>query len=871
MLYAPQVDKSKSLVGHSGSTNVGSALYIQVKVDDDKKILCAPQVRRLSGAQWKHLRISFQTKPGFKGNLFLERIGNILKENTIGTEIELLISSEVIELYIFTIEALQCKRIDIGRVCNAAMGGAAVRTALLCAIMLLPHAEESSCPARASPCSSDDECGEQVCCQSSCGRVCVDPLFTGKTFSFKLISRTCKTDGCENIKLSTERISRALAADNSRGGRGKLPSMRSPRCRVTDGEMLCPLGFDLDARGCPLCKCRDPCLGVTCPGQLSCQLEETPCLRPPCPPVPTCLSCAAQTQANPTAHHCTDALWRNDYGVCCPASLELQKAGTCPAPTTSDVDCGTPCAHDLECSSMQKCCDGGECGRHCILPNNVTMCTQQKMLAELLVVSEREGRGYVPQCANDGACVDAEGNKLRGSMGPSSSVQCSPSPLPARTGARSLTSCSRALCAGICEYGYKTGADGCPTCECDDPCAGYPCKEGEECIRVRDSDCRPRVSYENPCEAGTPATDDNGSVVACGADSDCPSEHVCTLTRRSSAALCCPDTMCEYLRDFDEKMEGTVDGMKLALPAPTCKQDGSFSSQQCAKGRVRTELSCLELTCRMGCDYGFELGAERCPTCRCRDPCAGVTCPAGRACSTVDVACDADYCPPSPSTPHGSGERKPTSVDMGAEVQRRRYIRDYSGCNEEVICPYGRELDETGCLTCDCKDPCAEAECRADETCELVPLDCECPDGVEPLQAPDSKGPLVCGPSAAACPSTHACRFAPHDSRPSFCCPKPHEGTCSSGEVLNTTRWLFNHERNRCERFRYHGCSGNHNNFRSKDEFANGTAELSLLKTGLKIIDEGTSQQARKWVHRDPLDEHAKADEGTYCSMSPAE
>lgn len=96
----------------------------------------------------------------------------------------------------------------------------------------------------------------------------------------------------------------------------------------------------------------------------------------------------------------------NDYGVCCPASLELQKAGTCPAPSTSatsDLDCGTPCAHDLECPSMLKCCDGGECGKHCTLPHNVTMCTQQKMLAELLVVSEKEGRGYVPQCADDGS------------------------------------------------------------------------------------------------------------------------------------------------------------------------------------------------------------------------------------------------------------------------------------------------------------------------------------------------------------------------------------------------------------------------------------------------------------------------------------
>ncbi|XP_059058211.1 uncharacterized protein LOC131851703 isoform X2 [Achroia grisella] len=1033
---------------------------------------------------------------------------------------------------------------------------AAVRAAVLCVCALLLHhaeaelrgrcpAADGACPARAAPCTTDDECGEQICCTTTCGQVCVDPLYTG----------------CENIRLSTERISRALAAEGSRGGRGLQKSVRSPRCRVSDGEfeqiqcdneivsscwcvdeagfevagtrapaaslvnctlaapcaahtcrMLCPLGFELDPQGCPLCKCRDPCTSITCPGQLSCQLEETPCLRPPCPPVPTCKRgrslqnicpvgeplLISETSrpflcgTDPGKPNCPP-LYRclvdsgNDYGVCCPASLELRKAGTCPAQNASDLECGTPCAHDLECPSMQKCCDGGECGRHCTLPHNVTMCTQQKMLAELLVISEKEGRGYVPQCAADGSfeskqcsrnglvcwCVDSEGNKLRGSMGPSTGVQCSPLPRPARSGARSLTACARALCAGVCEYGYKTGADGCPSCECDDPCAGFPCPEGEECVRVKEAECsgelctgypvcRPRVSYENPCDIGVPASDERGAVVSCreGEEESCPAGHVCTPTRRD-AAVCCPDpheldtttendlldisfescgaeaeaacalnstvrcpegacegeqtccstagcgpvcldaakmrlqadrvddtpTMCEYLRDFDEKMEGTVDGMKLALPAPTCAADGSYTPQQCAAGRcwcvdsfgteipdtsttnassvncdmVRSRLQCLELTCRMGCDYGFELGAGGCPQCRCRDACAAVSCPAGRACAVVDVACDADYCPPVPAClPRRRGQCPylvPVAPDAGAcefscrsdgecaagerccatgcgtactaplyqtACQQARALtlhiaaesgsppshtwvpncdengvyttvqcRDSNstcwcvdavgneipgtravngepncdspaqcpdpGCNEEVICPHGPALDHTGCPTCECRDLCAEAKCRPDETCELVPLECEgsacgalarcrpapaCAGGA-PLVPPGGAAPLACGPATAACPSTHACTYAPHDTRPSVCCPKPRtvcfeskdEGICEGTEKMNTTRWYFNHKHNRCERFQYHGCSGNHNNFKSKDEcntacpVEGATTKLSLKKT----------------------------------------
>lgn len=62
----------------------------------------------------------------------------------------------------------------------------------------------------------------------------------------------------------------------------------------------------------------------------------------------------------------------NDYGVCCPASLKIQKTGTCPIHNEKLLDCGVMCTHDLECPSIQKCCETKQCGLSCVHPKNVT-------------------------------------------------------------------------------------------------------------------------------------------------------------------------------------------------------------------------------------------------------------------------------------------------------------------------------------------------------------------------------------------------------------------------------------------------------------------------------------------------------------------
>lgn len=134
--------------------------------------------------------------------------------------------------------------------------------------------------------------------------------------------------------------------------------------------------------------------------------------------------------------------------------------------------------------------------------------------------------------------------------------------------------------------------------------------------------------------------------------------------------------VCEYLHEFMESMEGTTEGMMLALPPPQCDAEGSYLSMQCHDGEcwcvdhfgteiprtrgngnatedceiLRKTLDCLDLTCRLGCEYGFALSDEtRCPQCQCRDPCNGIQCKENEQCQLVEVNCKDHYCPPVPA------------------------------------------------------------------------------------------------------------------------------------------------------------------------------------------------------------------------------
>lgn len=129
------------------------------------------------------------------------------------------------------------------------------------------------------------------------------------------------------------------------------------------------------------------------------------------------------------------------------AADRITKPGSCPAfdGQTNSTDCGVPCSNDMECQGADKCCSSfGGCpagaGQHCVPPFNFSLCLQQQQIAQLLSLTEREGKGYVPQCDEDGQkfaarqcsrnglvcwCVDPElGTKVKGSMGSAQDVVC---------------------------------------------------------------------------------------------------------------------------------------------------------------------------------------------------------------------------------------------------------------------------------------------------------------------------------------------------------------------------------------------------------------------------------------------------------------
>ncbi|KAJ9582849.1 hypothetical protein L9F63_022808, partial [Diploptera punctata] len=160
----------------------------------------------------------------------------------------------------------------------------------------------------------------------------------------------------------------------------------------------------------------------------------------------------------------------------CPA---LKEWGVCPIPAHK-------CTRDEDCpGNLDKCCITA-CGRACVNPL-YTGCEQQQMeAARRARALGTEGSSVrIPECDNHGDfetiqcdstspncwCVDAAGFEIPGTRAPARSlVNCSdPKPCGAHT------------CRMLCPHGFSLNKDGCPMCQCYDPCNEIKCPGSLSC------------------------------------------------------------------------------------------------------------------------------------------------------------------------------------------------------------------------------------------------------------------------------------------------------------------------------------------------------------------------------------------------------
>lgn len=168
-------------------------------------------------------------------------------------------------------------------------------------------------------------------------------------------------------------------------------------------------------------------------------------------------------------------------------------------------------------------------------------------------------------------------------------------------------------CNKYCPYGTYVGSDGCPSCDCLDPCRGSSCKDGLKC-RPKASimcgaDACANATYYPECVAKTCPTCNNICAFGYKTDNDgCPT---CVCNEPCKNAKCGAGLMCKEV----------ADNMCGGVPCANSTYSGQCVAQQ---------TQCM--TCAVLCPYGNVIGLDGCPTCVCAEPCLNVRCNIGMKC-----------------------------------------------------------------------------------------------------------------------------------------------------------------------------------------------------------------------------------------------
>ncbi|KAF5294978.1 hypothetical protein FQR65_LT10621 [Abscondita terminalis] len=109
---------------------------------------------------------------------------------------------------------------------------------------------------------------------------------------------------------------------------------------------------------------------------------------------------------------------------------------------------------------------------------------------------------------------------------------------------------------------------------------------------------------------------------------------------------------------------------------------------------------CLAIKCPVPCRYGYVKDRSNCSTCLCYDPCCNFPCRFGEQCLPQPVCVLGGSCSYTPRCVPCTEPKCPSS------------------------CLYGNKLNERGCKTCECINPCEFHKCLSDEYCVADPVPC---------------------------------------------------------------------------------------------------------------------------------------------------
>ncbi|VDP03126.1 unnamed protein product, partial [Soboliphyme baturini] len=230
----------------------------------------------------------------------------------------------------------------------------------------------------------------------------------------------------------------------------------------------------------------------------------------------------------------------------------LNKIGQCPKPLTIHLkkpqsSCSSSCASDQDCAGSQKCCKSS-CGAQCAYPEIATGCLHQRATFELLKDESPYNQLDLPTCDIDGMfeaiqcnknhcfCVNEKGWEVPGTR---TELRRAP------PNCRQPRSCPKWSCSKECLAGYTLNDDGCPLCECTDPCGKIRCgRSSDVCVAAKLSctdDCPPLpLCIANPCSTGIPLRTTESELILCNSSSHCPSPYWCHEIGLLDQGVCCP-------------------------------------------------------------------------------------------------------------------------------------------------------------------------------------------------------------------------------------------------------------------------------------------------------------------------------------------